>query len=640
VGFLDRAAELLGKVDFDKSKIIQPQKLVFVCGGQKSGNPDAPTSMREILLARAEAAGNRGNLGGAKVILAEAAVNFLADSSFSNLLDLECFIAAVVHAVVLIVESPGSMCELGAFVMAPEICQKLIVVMQSYHLPRSSFITSGALKYFEEQQEDAQIQGYDWEIDRETRVITVPEYAIQKMLKELPIAMDRVHKMHAKEAFKCGLDGHLIYLTLAFCHLLRAAKQTDIKLCFEFANVDISETKLRHCLDILFICELLKPIKHSKLYYYVALVERMPLQIAFRDGTDKADRSTARWIRRIVDEIEKDEEEKFRIEMFKGRHNARHPHKLIIDCADHLALTAGELLSIANTAPKRYFVWEIPKRSGKGTRTVCHPARELKSVQYLFLREILHDLPVHPAATAYMEGSSIRKNAEVHVNSRVIMKLDFADFFNSLKVENWRCYAREHFPEWSEEELDFSSRILFWGGGSYSPRCLAIGAPTSPLISNALMHEVDQTLAEYAVRANLKYTRYADDITFSCRGRLNYDATLRAVEHALARAQFTSVRVNEDKTILVSDASARRVTGLMITPDNRISLGRDRKRLISAMVHRLWCGKLASADLPRLAGLLAFAADAEPDFIERLRAKYSPELLQWILRSGTQNIPD
>lgn len=322
MAFLDLTGELLSKVAFEKSKIIQPQKLVFVCGGMKSGIPAAPTSMREILLTKAEAAGNPGELGGVKVILAEAAVNYLAESSFSNLLDLERYIAAVVHAVVLIVESPGSICELGAFVMTPEICKKLIVVMQSEHIPRSSFITSGAIKYFKEQEADAPVLGYHWVIDRDTRVITVQDFVVDEMLASLPAAMDVVHKMHAKEAFKADLDGHVIFLTLAFCHLLRAAKQIDIKRCFEFSNIDITETKLKHYIDILVICELIKPVRHGKLDFYVALVEQMPLEIAFKEGTDKADRNTARWITRIVEEISNDKDEKFRIEMFKGARNA------------------------------------------------------------------------------------------------------------------------------------------------------------------------------------------------------------------------------------------------------------------------------------------------------------------------------
>lgn len=324
MNFLDLTGELLGKVDFEKSKIVQPQKLVFVCGGKQSGKPEAPTSMREILLAKAAETGSQGQLGGARVILAEAAVNFLAESSFSNLLDLERFIAAAVNAVVLIVESPGSMCELGAFVMAPEICQKLIVVMQSDHIKKSSFITSGAIKYFKEQhleEHDERVLGYHWQVDRDTCIISVPDHTIEGMLSDLPDSMRRVHSIHAKEFFRHNMDGHKVYLTLAFCHLIRAAKLIDLKRCFEFAGIDIAEKKLRHCLDILQICELVKCVRQGKLDYYVALVEQIPFEIAFRDGTERGDRSTSRWITRIVEKIASDNDEKFRIEMFIRRHN-------------------------------------------------------------------------------------------------------------------------------------------------------------------------------------------------------------------------------------------------------------------------------------------------------------------------------
>lgn len=305
---------------------------------------------------------------------------------------------------------------------------------------------------------------------------------------------------------------------------------------------------------------------------------------------------------------------------------------LLKTCAEDLALTASELVAISRTAPKRYFTWEIEKRSGEGTRTVCHPARELKTIQYYFLNNILTELPVHEAASAYVSGSSIKKNASAHAESRVIMKIDFADFFGSLLVTDWASYASEHFPMWSTEDINFSGRILFWGRGSYEPKCLAIGAPTSPLLSNALMLEVDVYLKRYAQEHDLTYTRYADDITFSSRSWLDYDRTLGAVRDALSSAKYSSIRINESKTVLASNGSARRVTGLVLTPDNKISLGRDRKRLIAAMVHRAHLNSLVAQDWPILAGLLAFAADVEPDFIERLRKKYSPETLLKAMR--------
>lgn len=321
MSFLDETGELLGKVDFEKSKIIQPQKLVFVCGGMKSGVLGAPTSMREILLARAEESGGAGELGGVKVILAEVAVDYLADSSFTNLLDLERYIAAIVHAVVLIVESPGSMCELGAFVMTPEIRKKLIVVMQSEHMPRSSFITSGAIRYLKEKEADAPVLGYHWTIDKETRVISVQDFVVDEMLVSLPEAMDSAHTVHSKELFREEFSGHQIFFTLSMCHLLRAAKQIDIKKCFEYAGIEVSETTLKHYIDILIISELVRVVRHGKLDYYVARVEQMPLEIAFKEGTDKADRNTARWITRIIDSIKSDRSEKFRIDMFQEVRN-------------------------------------------------------------------------------------------------------------------------------------------------------------------------------------------------------------------------------------------------------------------------------------------------------------------------------
>ncbi len=315
--FLDLTGELLSKVDFERSKIIQPRKLVFVCGGKASGNSTAATSMREVLLAESNKAGKHGQLGDAKVILAETAVDYLSESNFTNLLDLECYIAAVVHAVVLIVESPGSICELGAFVMTPEIREKLIIVMQSKYMHRSSFVTSGAIKFFKEKKIGAMVLGYDWTIDDGTRIITVRDSVVGDMLTSLPVEMDAVHKMHAKEKFKNELDGHLIFLTLAFCHIIRAAKISDIKRCFVFAEIEVSEKRIRQFVDVLVICELIKPISQGKLTFYVAVIEQSPLEIAFRKGTKKADRNTARWITRIVEKIRCDNSEKFRIDMFK-----------------------------------------------------------------------------------------------------------------------------------------------------------------------------------------------------------------------------------------------------------------------------------------------------------------------------------
>jgi RNA-directed DNA polymerase len=104
-------------------------------------------------------------------------------------------------------------------------------------------------------------------------------------------------------------------------------------------------------------------------------------------------------------------------------------NSLITRCANSTGLTRSEVISIAQTGPKRYKVYEIDKRSG-GRRTICHPSRELKALQYFFLRGILNDLPVHDCATAYKPGASIRENATRHQSSRVILKTELHGFFH------------------------------------------------------------------------------------------------------------------------------------------------------------------------------------------------------------------
>lgn len=131
MNYLDLVGELLKRIDFEQSEIVHLQKLVFVCGGKASKIPSSPASLRELLLHEASSAGTPDKLGGAAVLLAEEAEKALAKSNFGNLLDLEEYIAAIVHAVVLIVESPGSFCELGAFVKTREICEKLIAIIPS-----------------------------------------------------------------------------------------------------------------------------------------------------------------------------------------------------------------------------------------------------------------------------------------------------------------------------------------------------------------------------------------------------------------------------------------------------------------------------------------------------------------------------
>jgi RNA-directed DNA polymerase len=74
------------------------------------------------------------------------------------------------------------------------------------------------------------------------------------------------------------------------------------------------------------------------------------------------------------------------------------------------------------------------------------------------------------------------------------------------------------------------------------------------------------------------------------------------------------------------------VTGLKITPVGAISIGRDRKRLISVMLHKVTLGEDDVRHLNYLKGMLGFCLANEPEFVTRLRLKYGDEVVDRVLR--------
>ncbi|MDA4629511.1 reverse transcriptase domain-containing protein, partial [Enterobacter hormaechei] len=58
---------------------------------------------------------------------------------------------------------------------------------------------------------------------------------------------------------------------------------------------------------------------------------------------------------------------------------------------------------------------------------------------------------------------------------------------------------------------------------------LSVGAPSSPIISNFCMYEFDNRIHTACNKLEITYTRYADDLTFSC----NIPNVLKAVPSTL-----------------------------------------------------------------------------------------------------------
>jgi hypothetical protein len=285
-----------------------------------------------------------------------------------------------------------------------------------------------------------------------------------------------------------------------------------------------------------------------------------------------------------------------------------------------------DVRAIIETAPTRYKTYTIEKRSG-GERLIAQPAREVKFLQRLFIEEFLESIPIHPAAMAYRKDHSIRDNAAAHVQGRAILKFDFKDFFPSIIAADWMSFCREHSIFEDEDDVKMSANLLFWRRKYGSVLRLAIGAPSSPMLSNILMADFDTRVADAVAKDKVVYTRYADDLTFSAKRAGNLNGVEQKLRRIIRETSTPKLRLNEEKTVLATKKFRRVVTGLVLADDGKVSLGRDRKRELSAMTHHYVVGRLQPSDVPRLAGLLAFAHSVEPEFLDRLVRKYGADAI-------------
>lgn len=289
--------------------------------------------------------------------------------------------------------------------------------------------------------------------------------------------------------------------------------------------------------------------------------------------------------------------------------------------AARLALPSPFLNRLAETASHRYKEYTIPKRRG-GRRTIHHPARELKLVQRWLLQNVLVNLPVHAVATAYRKGSSIRQNAEMHVANNYILRIDFQDFFPSLKGSDVVAILKSHQQilsqsEVTDEDIEFMRRIVCRHG------VLTIGAPTSPLLSNAIMFEFDETWSRRANAAQITYTRYADDLYFSTNQPNVLRDILEGVQKYLDGGKVPALSINKQKTAFSSRKRRRLSTGLVLTSDRKVSIGRDKKRMLKSLVQKLKHGNLQAEQVASLRGWIAHLGSVEPMFVDALRRKYN-----------------
>lgn len=292
-----------------------------------------------------------------------------------------------------------------------------------------------------------------------------------------------------------------------------------------------------------------------------------------------------------------------------------------------LGFSVKTLYAVSRNIQKHYHPVKIPKGNGE-YRMLSVPDQLLKSIQTQIYEQILGREHISRYAAAYRPGGSTKRNAAPHVGQPVVLKLDIRKFFDHAV---YPLVKEKAFPENKYSE---PIRILLTMLCTYKD-ALPQGAPTSPVISNLILRDFDDTVGSWCKKKGIRYTRYCDDMTFS--GDFVAPPVIKYVSSELRKMGFF---LNHSKTVTAKYGQRQTVTGLVV--NEKLSVPKAYKRKLKQELY--YCRKYgveshlarkgvtmpADRYLSVLTGRLNYILSIEPD---NAFAKESMAILQGLDKS-------
>ncbi|MFA5859755.1 MAG: reverse transcriptase family protein [Elusimicrobiota bacterium] len=264
----------------------------------------------------------------------------------------------------------------------------------------------------------------------------------------------------------------------------------------------------------------------------------------------------------------------------------------------------------ATTIEQHYKRFCIKKKNG-GRRVIEAPDTELRTIQRIILNHIL--TPCYPytstnPAHGFLPNRNTLTNAAVHANAVVVINLDLKDAFSNTTKGILKKSLTEWFTSYGAKQI-----IKLCCLNSKLPQ----GAPTSPLLLNYALIKLDRKLKSLSQSTGWRYSRYADDLTFSCK---KLDGSTSGVAKVISLVERIikdyGYRLNSDKTRVHKPNRELEVTGLMLN-SGKPTISRKIRRRVRAMVHNYVTRGVG--DVHKVNGYISYIASVNPIYAQKLK---------------------
>lgn len=251
--------------------------------------------------------------------------------------------------------------------------------------------------------------------------------------------------------------------------------------------------------------------------------------------------------------------------------NRRLPIQTVSELATLLGIPICELWRIASNASKSYSRWSEPKPSG-GMRNFSAPHPSLKTIQKKLHRLLFAKIDFGTPSNYGTKGRSNITNAAEHLGNPVIFTFDIKSFFPSVRPERVNRALIDELGCPAELAALITKLVT----------CdfqLPQGAPTSTDIANFVTFRLQRRLLGIAKQWGLKFTIYADDVTFSGTG-----IPEKVLETVKTVIQEEGYRIHPKKGGVFNKSSSQTVTGINIA--HGASVGKTKKKWRAELHHK------------------------------------------------------
>ena len=227
------------------------------------------------------------------------------------------------------------------------------------------------------------------------------------------------------------------------------------------------------------------------------------------------------------------------------------------------------------------------RKAAGGTRNIFAPPEKVLHIQQKVLRCVSGMVVPKEGCHGFSKDRSIVTNAREHLNSQWLLNIDLRDFFPSIHFGRIRGLFANR-PFWFPDPV-----ATLLAQACCHQGVLPQGAPTSPILSNLVCRGLDRDLQRLAKRNSCRYSRYADDITFSAQQGEPPEALVgswvsggsRGLElgrELLALISHHMFTINGTKSRLAFRNERQEVTGLIV--GSRVNVPRSYVRSIRASI--------------------------------------------------------